>query len=122
MATSPKTPTNKQYAAFPSLFKRTGEARRIKGFRASRTTFTSAMRRAKALDGSHLLTVMTPIGAMVLSKEATELLKEDGGVASLLINGFEIFPSNYLADEIDGFVETRSVSLKQAELFESEAE
>ena len=92
MATSQKTPTNKQYAAFPSLFKRTGEARRIKGYRANRDTFTRAIRMSKALDLSARLMVLTPIGAMVLSEAATKILKEDGGVESLLLNGYAIMP------------------------------
>lgn len=90
MATSPKTPQNKQHAAFPSLFKRTGEARRVKGYRASRETFNRAMRMGKALDNAPHLTVITPVGAIVLSAAATELLKEDGGVAALILNGFVV--------------------------------
>lgn len=111
MATSPKTATNPQHAAFPQLFKRTGEARRIKGFRASRDTFNKAMRLAKALEDSPRLRVMTPVGALVLSVEATTLLKQDGGVASLLLNGFEIVPESFMSSEIDAFLDDRGIGV-----------
>lgn len=111
MATSPKIPTNKQHAAFPSLFKRTGEARRIKGFRASREMFSRAIRMAKVLDMSPRLIVMTSIGAMVLSEQATKLLKEEGGVESLILNGFEIIPArdSVLNDEIAQFLHANNL-------------
>jgi hypothetical protein len=127
MATNPKTPTNKQHAAFPSLFKRTGEARRVKGYRASRETFHQAMRLAKALDNAPRLCVMTPSSAMVLSEQATELLKEDGGVASLILNGFQILPYNTgfhgLDVAHDNFLSERGIlKLEQGELFNGDDE
>lgn len=106
MATKPTKERNAQHAAFPQLFKRTGEARRIKGFRATREMFSRSIRMAKALELSPRLTVMTPIGALVLSENATKLLKEDGGVESLLLNGFDILPHRDVGmhDAIDGFL------------------
>lgn len=94
MATSPKTATNAQHAAFPNLFKRTGEARRVKGYRASRETFSRAVRMAKALDSAESLTVYTPTCAMVLSVAATTLLKQDEALSALLLNGFVILPTH----------------------------
>lgn len=106
MATSQKTPTNKQHAAFPSLFKRNGEARRIKGFRATRDLFSKVIRMAKVLDLSPRLMVLTPIGAMVLSEAGTALLKEEGGIESLLLNGFDILPARdvIMSESVDSFL------------------
>ena len=122
MATSPKTPTNPQHAAFPQLFKRTGEARRIKGFRANREMFSRAIRMAKVLDLAPRLVVMLLTGALTLSEAATTLLKEDGGVESLILNGFEIFPAhdNSLNKSIDDFLRANNIGLTQADMFDDD--
>lgn len=128
MATSPKTATNKQHAAFPDLFKRTGEARRIKGYRATREMFSRAIRMAKVLDLSPRLAVFTPYGVRVLSEQATTLIKEDGGVESLILNGFEIVPARdvNLNDQVDSFLADHNM-IKQEDIltknmFEDEQE
>lgn len=124
MATSKKTASSPQHAAFPSLFKRTGEARRIKGFRATREMFTRAVRMAKVLDLAPRLMVLTPVGAMVLSEEATTLLKADGGVEALILNGFDIFPARepIMNESIDSFIREHKLDLKQADMFEEAEE
>jgi hypothetical protein len=122
MATNPKTPTNPHYAAFPTLFKRTGEARRIKGFRVNREMFSRAVRMSKALEQSPRLMILTPTGAMVLSEAATTLLKQDGGVESLILNGFAIMPAvNGTIDTlVDEFIRDNKLDLKQADMFEDD--
>lgn len=125
MATSPKTLTHPHFAAFPTLFKRTGEARRIKGFRASREMFSRAIRMTKVLDLSPRLMVLTPTGAMVLSEQATTLLKEEGGVEALILNGFSIMPapSGTIDNLVDEFIRENKLDLKQSSFVdENEAE
>lgn len=122
MTTKPANPTNKQHAAFPTLFNRNGEARRIKGFRASREMFSRAIRLAKVLDLSPRLAVLTPVGMLILSEEATALIKEEGGVESLILNGFEFIPAKQhdLNAVIDEFMVNNKIGLKQADMFEDE--
>lgn len=123
MATSQKTSTNKQHAAFPALFKRSGEARRIKGYRANRESFNRAMRLAKALDGAHRLTIYTQIGVIHLSISATELIKEDGAVAALILNGFTIMPCHEDDTDLNHFLSERGIAssdIKQGDMFTEE--
>lgn len=109
----PKTATNPQHAAFPALFKRTGEARRIKGFRTSRELFSKAIRLAKALEGAPRLAIMTPIGLTILSEQASTLIKQDGGVESLMLNGFEFYVAHDGMElshaDIDGFLNAHNM-------------
>jgi hypothetical protein len=123
MATSPKTATNKQHAAFPTLFNRNGEARRIKGFRATREMFSRCIRMAKVLEMSPRLIVLTPVGALFLSEPATKLLKEEGGVESLLLNGFDILPARdvVMHEMVDSFLKENKLDLKQVDMFEDDA-
>jgi hypothetical protein len=124
-ATAPKekTVTHPQYAAFPMLFKRTGEARRIKGFRATRDTFQRAVRIGKALDSATRLGVFTPVGLLILGEDATALLKSEDAVTALILNGFEIIPANTQSDAIDGFLSARGMlSLSQSDMFDGSDE
>jgi hypothetical protein len=125
MATSPKNATNKQHAAFPTLFNRMGEARRIKGFRATREMFSRAIRMAKVLEMSPRLMVMTPIGALMLSEAATTLIKEDGGVESLLLNGFDILPARdvIMHEMVDSFLRENKLigQPETVDMFDDEA-
>ena len=114
-ATAPKEKytSHPQYAAFPMLFKRTGEARRIKGFRATRETFNVAVRRGKALDHCERLAVFTPVGMLALSADATALLKQEEAVTALILNGFEIIPLHSHAEEIDAFLADRNMMKRE---------
>ena len=117
-------PMNIQHETFPNLFKRTGEAKRIKGFRASRTTFSAAMRLAKILESADSLVIYTPQGATILTVAATEILKQDGAIPALILNGFEITTYSAYTDykrEVEDFALSRvSTALTQQDLMNEE--
>lgn len=112
MANHAKKASNPLNAALPTLFTRTGEPRRVKGFRGNNKLLSQAMRTEKVLVNPNIksLTVYGPNCAMVLDLNTTRLLQgvndEDGysPISGLILNGFDVTISDErLAGEVMDF-------------------
>lgn len=114
MATNAKVATNPLHAAFPQLFKRTGEVRRHpKAGRFTRKVSIMASKKAPALLVADSITIEVQTGLLVISPMYTKMMREeDGTIEALLINGWNVVvstPDNYY-----------EVSLVQQEMFTSQ--
>lgn len=125
MATSPKTAVNPLHRELPHMFKRTGEVRRVKGFRSSRENFNMAVRMGRVLKNSGFknLTVISAMGSLTLSEEHTALIQVDDVITELIMSGYRVEPPPHVciaAEIIDFRVERRFDTLTQLALPESE--